>query len=187
MLSVTKWRRFCVLCSVIILTFLINLSTPASATLNDDRYDGNIFALYGGNGSLVPARINLSQSIHDLHRPALLAFYADDSADCKRYTPLLNQVQAFYGKVVTIIPVAVDSLNLSQPTQDPDQEAFYYRGFIPQTVLINSDGKVLFDQEGKPSFESLELVLRETLNLPFQAVNPEARDSNIKQINEINP
>jgi hypothetical protein len=182
-----NWRRFCVFCSLMIVTLALVGIAPANAGLNDDRYDGNIFALYGGNGSLVPPRISLSQAINDLKRPALIAFYVDDSADSKHYTPLLNQVQAFYGKVVTIIPVAVDSLDLDHPTQDPSQEAFYYRGFIPQTVVVNTDGKVIFDQEGKPSFESLELVLRETLNLPFQAVNPEARDSTIKQINEINP
>lgn len=29
-------------------------SPPASALLNDDRYDGNIFALYGANGGMIP-------------------------------------------------------------------------------------------------------------------------------------
>jgi hypothetical protein len=28
--------------------------SPAYAGLNDDHYDGNIFALYAGNGSIVP-------------------------------------------------------------------------------------------------------------------------------------
>ena len=33
---------------------LVLVVSPVQAVLNDDRYDGNIYALYAGNGSLVP-------------------------------------------------------------------------------------------------------------------------------------
>ena len=38
------------LCCVLALLMLVS---PAQAVLNDDSYDGNIYALYAGNGSLV--------------------------------------------------------------------------------------------------------------------------------------
>ncbi len=175
------------LCLVLIfMVGILGFSNPADASLRDDRYDGNIFALYGGNGSLIPPRVSLAQSLNDLNRPALLVFYVDDSSDCKLYTPLLNQIQAFYGKTVSIIPVIVDSLDLAHPTTDPTQEAFYYRGFVPQTVLISSDRQVIFDQEGKPNFETLEIPIRKTLNLPPKVTTPQ-RDLKVKQINEVNP
>ncbi|AFY75014.1 hypothetical protein Syn7502_03117 [Synechococcus sp. PCC 7502] len=175
------------LCLVlVVLVGILGFSSPTSASLRDDRYDGNIFALYGGNGSLIPPRVTLSQSLNELNRPALLVFYVDDSSDCKLYTPLLNQVQAFYGKTISIIPVIVDSLKLDQPTTDPTQEAFYYRGFVPQTVLISSDRQVMFDQEGKPDFEDLEIPIRKVLNLPPK-VTTQQRDAKVRQINEVNP
>jgi hypothetical protein len=172
--------------TLIVLVGILGWSQPASASLNDDRYDGNIFALYGGNGSLIPPRVTLTQSLDSLHRPALLVFYVDDSSDCKLYTPLLNQVQAFYGKTVSIIPVIVDSLDLEKPNLDPNQEAFYYHGLVPQTVLINSDRQVIFDQAGKPTFETLEISIREVLGLPPKVTTPQ-RDAKVKQINEVNP
>ncbi len=181
---------------------MIGFSSPVFASLNDDRYDGNIFALYGGNGSLIPPRVSLAQSINDLKRPALLVFYVDDSSDCKLFTPLLNQVQAFYGKVVSIIPVIVDSFNLDQNlddnlepnnpnlnseiTSNPNQPEFYYKGFVPYTVLINTNYEVVFEQEGKPSFETLEIPIRKTLGLTPKVTIPQ-RDVKVRQINEVNP
>ena len=40
-----------------LLAALLLVVSPAQAVLNDDRYDGNIYALYAGNGSLVPPPI----------------------------------------------------------------------------------------------------------------------------------
>jgi len=175
------------LCLVLILLVgILGFSIPTSASLTDDRYDGNIFALYGGNGSLIPPRVSLEMSLNDLNRPALLVFYVDDSSDCKLYTPLLNQVQAFYGKTVSIIPVIVDSLDLDRPTSDPTKEAYYYRGVVPQTVLISSNKEVILDLEGKPTFETLEIPIRKVLNLPPKVTTPQ-RDVKVKQINEVNP
>ena len=176
-------RTWCLV--LILLVSILGFSTSASASLNDDRYDGNIFALYGGNGSLIPPRVSLEMSLNDLKRPALLVFYVDDSSDCKLYTPLLNQVQAFYGKTVSIIPVIVDSLDLDSPA-DPTKEAYYYRGFVPQTVLVSSNREVILDLEGKPTFETLEIPIRQTLNLPPKVTTPQ-RDVKVKQINEVNP
>jgi len=50
---------------------------PALASI-DDRFDGNIFVLYGGNGSLVPPKVTLAKSLAG-DRPTLLVFYVDDS------------------------------------------------------------------------------------------------------------
>ncbi|CAN1209626.1 thylakoid membrane photosystem I accumulation factor [Tumidithrix helvetica PCC 7403] len=161
------------------------LSPSASAVLTDDRYDGNIFALYGGNGSLVPARVNLKESLR-LGRGALLLFYVDDSSDCKLFSPLLNQMQAFYTKNLTLIPVPVDSLDPDTSNYSPTDEGFYYRGLVPQTVLINALGEKVFDQEGRIEFPVVDVAVRQMLGLP--GINPAYQFRNTKkQINEINP
>jgi hypothetical protein len=177
-----------IVCSICISAIVLAIASPVYANLKDDRFDGNIFALYGGNGSLVPPKVNLEESLR-LGKPAVLAFYIDDSYDCKLYTPVLNDVQAYYGKAVTIIPIAVDSLDLSTPKANlsTDNEAYYYRGFVPQTVAIGPDRKVLFDVDGKPSFADIDAALRQVPELSPPAPNAKLRNPVTKQVNEVTP
>lgn len=155
------------------------------AKLTDDSYDGNIFALYGGNGSIVPPRISLAQSLQQ-GRAAMLVFYVDDSADCKRFSPILNLAQGFYGKTLSLIAVSVDSLDLQKKEYAPTEEAYYYKGTVPQTVLISGDGKVGFDREGLFGFEDLDTAIRDLLDLPDAPPELKFRNTD-KAINEVNP
>jgi hypothetical protein len=158
---------------------------PVQAKLTDDSYDGNIFALYGGNGSIVPPKINLGQSLQK-GRAAMLVFYVDDSADCKRFSPILNLAQGFYGKSLSLIAVSVDSLDLQKNDYSPTDEAYYYKGTVPQTVLISGDGKVGFDREGLFGFEDLDTAIRDLLDLPDAPPELKFRNTD-KPINEVNP
>jgi len=158
---------------------------PVQAKLTDDSYDGNIFALYGGNGSIVPPKISLAQSL-EKGRASMLVFYVDDSADCKRFSPILNIAQGFYGKTVSLIAVSVDSLDLQKKKYAPTEEAYYYKGTVPQTVLISGDGKVAFDREGLFGFEELDSALRDLLGLPDAPPELKFRKTD-KVINELNP
>ena len=164
---------------------LLGNAQTVEAKLTDDTYDGNIFALYGGNGSIVPPRISLSQSL-EIGRAAMLVFYVDDSADCKRFSPILNLAQGFYGKSLSLIAVPVDSLNLQKDSYAPTEEAYYYKGTVPQTVLISGDGKVTFDQEGIFGFEELDTAIRDLLHLPDAPPELKFRKTD-KVINELNP
>ncbi|OIP71695.1 MAG: thioredoxin family protein [Oscillatoriales cyanobacterium CG2_30_44_21] len=155
------------------------------AKLTDDSYDGNIFALYGGNGSIVPPRISLAQSLQQ-GRAAMVVFYVDDSADCKRFSPILNLAQGFYGKTLSLIAVSVDSLDLQKKEYAPTDEAYYYKGTVPQTVLISGDGKVGFDREGLFGFEDLDTAIRDLLDLPDAPPELKFRNTD-KAINEVNP
>ncbi len=158
---------------------------PVQAKLTDDSYDGNIFALYGGNGSIVPPKISLAQSLKK-GRAAMLVFYVDDSADCKKFSPILNLAQGFYGKTVSLIAVSVDSLDLQKKKYAPTEEAYYYKGTVPQTVLISGDGKVSFDREGPFGFEELDSAIRDLLDLPDAPPELKFRKTD-KVINELNP
>ena len=178
----------CITLSILLGIFLgtvLGNAQSVQAKLTDDSYDGNIFTLYGGNGSIVPPKISLAQSLEQ-GRAAMLVFYVDDSADCKRFSPILNLAQGFYGKTVSLIAVSVDSLNLQKKSYAPTEEAYYYKGTVPQTVLIGSDGKVSFDRAGLFGFEELDTAIRGLLGLPDAPPELKFRKTD-KVINELNP
>ncbi|TYQ29796.1 thioredoxin family protein [Pseudanabaena sp. UWO310] len=174
----------CISLSILLGSFFAGVQ-PVHAKLTDDTYDGNIFALYGGNGSIVPPRISLAQSL-ELGRAAMVVFYVDDSADCKRFSPILNLAQGFYGKTISLIAVPVDSLDLQKKNYAPTEEAYYFKGTVPQTVLISGDGKVSFDREGVFGFEELDSAIRNLLGLPDAPAELKFRKTD-KVINELNP
>ena len=147
----------------IITTVLIWGTTPALATINDDNYEGNIFVIYAGNGSLVPPRLSLVESF-ERQQPALLVFYLDDSSDCKQYAQIVSQIQSYYVNVLSFIPVSVDSIP-AKSSYNPTEPGYYYGGFVPQTVLLDQSGQVVFDGKGQLPFESVDDALREVFDL----------------------
>jgi hypothetical protein len=140
-----------------------NAIAPMMAGIDDDRFDGNIFVVYAGNGSLVPSKLTLAQGL-ERQLPTILVYYLDDSRDCKQYAFVVSRMQEFYGRAANIIPINVDSLPSQTPSQ-PDDPSHYYRGFIPQTVILNGQGKVVFDKTGVLPYEQVDDVLRELFDL----------------------
>jgi thiol-disulfide isomerase/thioredoxin len=155
-------------------------STPAFAAMDDDRYDGNIYVLYAGNGSIVPPRINLADSLKD-KKPAMVVFYLDDSKDCKRFAGIVSQAQSFYGRAANLIPVSVDSLNAEKYSKD--EPGYYYSGKVPQTVIFDSNGKIVFNESGNSSFESIDIAFRKVFNRPDR---PAGKKLEQRSLNEFN-
>ena len=149
--------------SVLMICLLTASMQPALAGINDDRYDGNIFVVYSGNGSLVPPKETLAQALGE-NKPTFLFFYVDDSRDCKQYALIPSQVQAFYGKVVEIIPLSVDTL----PVKDnytPTEPSYYYSGGVPQVVVFNQSGEVVLNKKGQVPFEEIDDEFRKMFDL----------------------
>ena len=157
-----------IVCSlfIVLLTMCSLCISPAWASLNDDRYDGNVFVLYAGNGSLVPARLTLKET-RDRQLPAMIVFYADDSSDSKRFAPTVSEVQSYYEKVVSIIPVAIDSIPV-KANYAKDEVGYYYTGKIPQTVILDADGKVVFNEAGQANFNEIDNTFRRLFDLPVR-------------------
>lgn len=155
--------------------------SPAWAALTDDRFDGDIFALYAGNGSLVPPRVTLEQA-HERKKPALLVFYADDSSDCKQYVTVISNLQAFYGRAADFMAIRVDSLPV-KPRYEPTEPGYYYKGYVPQTVLFDQAGQVKLDQTGNIAFEAIDTAFRQVFDLlPRQ----ESAALQRRAVNEVN-
>lgn len=138
----------------------------ALAGLTDDRYDGNIFALYAGNGAIVPPRTTLAQSLKQ-EKPTLLFFYVDDSSDCKEYSFVISQLQAPYGRAVNFVPIAADAVPLKkQSAFQPNEPGYYFnKDSVPQTLVLDGSGKVRLDRIGAVSYEAIDDVLREVFDL----------------------
>ncbi len=148
---------------LLITIFSFSWISPTLASINDDRYEGNIFVLYGGNGSLVPPRMDLPTSLAR-EKPAILVFYVDDSSDCKQFSGLVTRLQEFYGRAASIIPVTVDSF-IDQQQYTPKDPAYYYNGIVPETVILNQQGKVVYDGKGQVPYEEIDDALREVFDL----------------------
>jgi len=179
-----SWRRLLASCLLtLIAAFSCSLlgMQPALASFEDDHFDGNIFVLYGGNGSLVPARISLAESLKR-HKPALLVFYLDDSSDCKQYATVISGLQAYYGRAASFVPVTVDAIS-PKSSYTPSEPGYYYEGLVPQTVLIDQEGKVVFNEKGKVAFEKVDDAFRNVFNLLPRSESPDLKQRRINEFN----
>ena len=149
--------------SILVSTLLVSWTPDAVAGINDDRYDGNIYILYGGNGSLVPPRMDLPTSLKR-NKPAILVFYVDDSSDCKQFSIVVTRLQEFYGRAASIIPVSVDSF-VDKEQYTPEEPAYYYSGVVPETVVLDEAGEVAYDGKGQVPYEEIDDALRQVFDL----------------------
>jgi hypothetical protein len=176
--------RLSILASTVLIVFSLNIAAPniAQASLQDDRYDGNIFALYAGNGSLVPPRVTLAQSLSG-ERPTLLTFYVEDSKDCKQFSNVISELQAYYGRVIDFIPVNVDSIPAEVSNYTPKDPGFYYAGKVPQTLLFDASGKKTLEVVGTGTFNEFDDALREIFNLLPRTESVELKRRSINEVN----
>jgi len=149
-----------------LITLILSLvwlwGSPAAALLNDDRYDGNIFALYGSNGGMIPPRTTLEES-QKYGRPALLVYYIDDSRDCKPYAAAIANLQVRYGVGINVLAYSVDGLDF----RDPQGPGRFYGGQVPQTILFDASGTPVYESVGNRPLAEVENAIRALFDLPF--------------------
>ncbi len=175
------WRKLCIFAiSLLILLNGVNMPT-AIAGLNDDRYEGDIFTLYAGNGSLVPPKVTLEQAF-ERKRPTILIFYVDDNSDSKQYSTVVSQLQAFYGRATDIIALRVDAIP-PKKTYAKTEAGYYYSGVVPQTVLFDETGKVVLNQKGSIPYEQLDDVLRKVFKLVPRSESMELKRQPVNEFN----
>jgi hypothetical protein len=180
-LFLLRLGRSVVMACLLLTIVSVGFGTSAWAGIQDDRYDGNIFALYAGNGSLVPPKVTLAKSLRS-ERPTLLTFYIDDSQDCKQFSAIISQIQAYYGRVSDFIPINVDSIPV-KVSYDPTEPGYYYKGKVPQTLVFDISGKQVLDVVGKGAFEPFDDVLRNVFDLLPRSESPELKRRSINEVN----
>ena len=163
------------------LTLGLGGARPALASLTNNNYDGNIYALYAGNGSLVPPRSTLEQALGE-HRPTVVVYYLDDDAASKQFSPVVSELQHLWGNTIELIPLVTDPLQ-NRRSEGAGDPATYWRGVTPQVVVFNADGKVVFDGEGRVSPDAINQAVSEATGVAL----PEGfRSSTTVLINELN-
>lgn len=178
-------RLLPLLLPLLLLLLLLALAWPQAALAGrlDDGYDGNIFALYAGDGALVPPRNSLKEDLQR-HRPVVLAFYLDDSRDCKRFAPVLSTLGGEFGAVADVIALSSDGLGPrgEATAEDP---AFYWRGMVPQVVILDKQGEVVLDQDGQVPLDVLEqsLAVATEIELPESILQRQTRAMDVNEIN----
>ena len=160
--------------------FLLGMPA-ANAEIDTDRFEGNIFVLYAGNGSLVPSKVTLANSIAGA-KPTILVYYVDDSSDCKQYAIVVSNMQAFYGRAADIIPVNVDAIPV-QSSYTATEAGYYYKDVVPQVVILDKAGKVVFDQQGQVPYEQVDDKLRQVFDLLPRSESTELK---LRPVNEFN-
>jgi len=171
-------KRIFIFCT---LTLWFSYSDVSRADINNDRYDGNIFVVYAGNGSLVPSKLTLKQSL-DRKMPVILVYYLDDNSDSKQYAFIVSRFQEFYGRAASLIATTVDTIPPKDQYQ-PDELGYYYKGGIPQTVVLDQEGNVVFDQIGQSRFEDVDDVLRKVFDLLPRSESVELKRKTFNEFN----
>ena len=132
----------------------------ASASRDSNSYDGNIFPIYAGNGAIVPPQTTLQESLKN-HRVAVLFFYLDDSSDSKAMAPIISGLDLIWRNNIDIIALTTDELQDKEMSVLPNEPNYYWNGLIPQTIIINSNGEVKYDQNGMINIDELNKVIGE--------------------------
>ena len=142
------------------------MNNPAFGSRISDSYDGNIFPIYAGNGSLVPPQTTLKEAIKN-KRVSILFFYLDDSADSKALAPIIAGLDLIWKNNIDIIPITTDELQNKDFT-DPIDEGFYWNGYIPQTIIIDENGLVKFDKNGLIDLDEVNQVISEIKGIELE-------------------
>jgi hypothetical protein len=157
---------------LLVLAVGLGFGAAAEASLENDRYDGNIIALYAGNGSLVPPRSSLELALQE-HRVAVVVYYLDDSSVSKRFAPVVSELQRVWGNRLELIPLVTDPLRPGGkaaagdlPSGDPSR---YWSGLIPQVVVFDREGQVVFDASGQVEVDAINGAVSQATGLPLPA------------------
>ena len=163
--------------SLLILIFLY--VNPVYSARDTNSYDGNIFPIYAGNGSLVPPPSTLSESLKN-ERTSVLVFYLDDSSTSKEFAPVVSGIKLLWSSSVDLIPLSIDELDNDDQKTSKDP-GFYWHGKIPQVVILDGKGNVLLDKEGQVSFDEINNAITKGTGLE----KPDF-DLTVKSFNEYN-
>ena len=163
--------------SLLILIFLY--VNPVYSARDTNSYDGNIFPIYAGNGSLVPPPSTLSESLKN-QRTSVLVFYLDDSSTSKEFAPVVSGIKLLWSSSVDLIPLSIDELDNDEQKTSKDP-GFYWHGKIPQVVILDGKGNVLLDKEGQVSFDEINNAITKGTGLK----KPDF-DLTVKSFNEYN-
>ena len=145
--------------SILILLIFFS-SYPANASRDTNSYDGNIFPIYAGNGAIVPPQTTLEESLKN-QRVSVLFFYLDDSSDSKAMAPVISGLDLIWRNNIDLIALTTDELQSDKSKSKSNQPNYFWNGLIPQTIILDSNGRVKFDMNGMVNIDDLNKIIGE--------------------------
>ena len=164
---------------LLLISILILLNSPVNASRTTDTYDGNIFPIYAGNGSIVPPQTSLRESIEN-DRIAILFFYLDDNADSKALAPIISGLDLIWRNNIDIIALTTDELQ-GKEFKDNKEEGYYWNGYIPQTVLIDGEGNIKYNKNGLIDIDEINKIIGK-----IKGIDIEDNSFSVESFNEYN-
>ena len=165
--------------SILILLIFFS-SYPANASRDTNSYDGNIFPIYAGNGSIVPPQTTLEESLKN-GRVSVLFFYLDDSSDSKAMAPVISGLDLIWKNNIDLIALTTDELQSGVLESNPNQPKYYWNGLIPHTIILDSNGEVKFDKNGMVEIDDLNKIIGE-----LKGIDIEDSTFSVESFNEYN-
>ena len=145
---------------LILILLILCTSYPANASRDNNSYDGNIFPIYAGNGAIVPPQTTLEESLKN-QRVSVLFFYLDDSSDSKAMAPVISGLDLIWRNNIDLIALTTDELQSDKSKSNSNQPNYYWNGLIPQTIILDSQGRVRFDMNGMVNIDDLNKTIGE--------------------------
>ena len=75
--------------------------------------------------------------------------------------PIISGLDLIWRNNIDIIALTTDELQNKEKSDLPNEPNYYWNGLIPQTIIINSDGEVEYDQNGMIDIDELNKVIAE--------------------------
>ena len=95
---------------------------------------------------------------------------------------MVSELQRVWLNNIELIPLVTDPLQNRADT-GPSDPAHYWSGLIPQVVVFNSEGKLVFDEQGAVSVDAINAAVSQATGIPL----PEGgTTSTTESFNELN-
>jgi hypothetical protein len=111
-----------------------------------------------------------------------MVFYLDDNSASKRFAPVVSELQRLWGNRIALLPLVTDPLQ-NRPVAGPSDPALYWSGAIPQVVVLDKQGEVVFDHTGPVDLSALNTVVSNATGIPLAPGNG---GGSIVSFNELN-
>lgn len=116
-------------------------------------------------------------------RVTLLVYYLDDSAVSKRFAGVVSELQRVWGNSIELMPVVTDPLQ-GRPDGGPTDPRHYWRGEIPQVVVLGADGQIVFEASGQVAIDAIHAALSRATGLPLPPSLLERRAVSFNELND---
>ena len=95
--------------------------------------------------------------------------------------PIISGLDLIWRNNIDIIALTTDELQNKEKSDQPNEPNYYWNGLIPQTIIINGNGEVIYDKNGMINIDELNKIIGELKGIDF-----EDTEFSVKSLNEYN-